>query len=90
MSLWSNGAITHATLLEMLQLGEILPHIDVEEEIEAVEAEKLVNMDIGLAGSQPVEQDEPAAEQTAEESEMRQELTRRLRAQADAASEDND
>ena len=92
MGLWQNGAITHSTLLQMLQLGEVLPHIDVEAEIEQVEQEKLLSMDMAVAaGTNTEEEDEqPPADEEQQESEMRQELTRRLRAQAEAASEDND
>ena len=91
MGLWQNGAITHATLLEMLQLGEVLPHIDVESEIEAVEQEKLLNMDMAVAAGTIAEEEGPADddEEGSEESEMRRELTARLRAQA-GLSEDDD
>ena len=34
-SLYSNGVITHETLLTILKAGEILPEIDVEAEVEA-------------------------------------------------------
>ena len=84
LGLWQNGAITHSTLLQMLQMGEILPHIDVEAEIEAVEQEKLVNIEMAqvagtiAAETDPEEEDDPDTE----ESEMRRELTARLRAQA--------
>ena len=77
MQLWQNGAITHSTLLQMLQMGEVLPSIDVEAEIEAVETEKLINMDIGLAGSQATEP-EVAEEAEEEESDARREVKRRL------------
>jgi len=93
LGLWQNGAITHQTLLEMLQLGEVLPHIDVQKEIEMVEQEKLVNMDIGLAGSQPVAPPEveeaagEAAEEEQEESEVAKEVKRRL---ALLAADDDD
>ena len=39
LSMWSNGAISHETLLEMLQRGEVLPDINIEEEIEKIESE---------------------------------------------------
>lgn len=90
MSLWQNGAITHSTLLEMLALGEVLPHIDVEAEIEQVEQEKLLNMDMAMAaGTLAEEEAEEAAPAEEEESEMRRELTARLRAQAAANSEED-
>ena len=34
LQLWSNGAITQETLLGALKKGEILPDVDVEEEVE--------------------------------------------------------
>jgi hypothetical protein len=92
LGLWQNGAITHSTLLEMLALGEVLPHIDVQAEIEQVEQEKLLNMDMAMAaGTVPAEeeQEEQLQEQVDEESEMRRELTARLREQAAANSEED-
>ena len=41
MSMWTQGAITHQTLLEILSRGEILPDINIEEEIEMIESNKL-------------------------------------------------
>ena len=59
LGLWQNGAITHSTLLEMLQLGEVLPHIDVEAEIEQVEQEKLFqSMDMALAAGTVTEEED--------------------------------
>ena len=92
MGLWSNGAITHSTLLEMLAMGEILPHIDIEAEIEAVEQEKLSNMEIAMAGSAVVDEEKEENEEGSEEeeeSDIRKELTNRLKQQA-AESEDED
>ena len=43
-----NGAITHQTLLEILSRGEILPDIDIESEIEMIEADKLAGLDLAL------------------------------------------
>ena len=37
----TQGAITHQTLLEVLERGEVLNDIDIEAEIEAIEATKL-------------------------------------------------
>ena len=44
LQLWNNGAITQETLLGALKKGEILPDIDVEEEVELTSQEKLDNM----------------------------------------------
>ena len=41
LQLWSNGAITQETLLGALKKGEILPDVDVEEEVELTSQEKL-------------------------------------------------
>ena len=79
----------------MLQLGEVLPHIDVESEIEAVEQEKLLNMDMAVAAGtiaaeeEPDEEEDDDEEVRSEESEMRRELTARLRAQAGLSEEDD-
>ena len=40
LSLWSNGAITQETLLGALKKGEILPDVDVEEEVELTSQER--------------------------------------------------
>ena len=44
LQLWNNSAITQETLLGALKKGEILPDIDVEEEVELTSQEKLDNM----------------------------------------------
>ena len=44
LQLWSNGAITQETLLGALKKGEVLPGIDVEEEVELTSQEKLDSM----------------------------------------------
>jgi len=44
LQLWSNGAITQETLLGALKKGEILPDVDIEEEVELTSQEKLDNM----------------------------------------------
>ena len=48
MSMWTQGAITHQTLLEILSRGEILPDINIEEEIEMIESTKLAALDLTL------------------------------------------
>ena len=95
MSMWQNGAITHQTLLEILSRGEILPDIDIESEIEMIEADKLAGLDLDAAGGIPSEEDED--EQAAnsdsggeQDSEVRQEVLRRLRATLDENSEEED
>ena len=88
MGLWQNGAITHQTLLEMLQQGEVLPNIDPLAEIEAVEQEKLLNLDMAVAAGTIADDENPEAAEDVPE--MRQELDARLRSQAEREREDND
>lgn len=79
MSLWTQGAIQHSTLLEALKRGEILPAIEVEEEIEAIAAESLAGLDQQAAGgvfAEDEEESSPVAEE--EESEIAKEVKRRL------------
>jgi hypothetical protein len=91
MSMWTQGAITHQTLLEILSRGEILPEIDVESEIELIEQEKLKGLELqaelGLPGPEDEEsEEEDAAEANSDgdqESETPQERARRLREQSD-------
>ena len=49
LTLWTQGAITHETLLGMLQRGEVLPDIDIELEVEMVSNEKLDSMMLATA-----------------------------------------
>ena len=96
MSMWTQGAITHQTLLEILQRGEILPELDVEAEIEMLEQSKLDGLDLDAAGgSLPAEEDDEEAENgegsdagSEQDSEVRQEVLRRLRAQIEDDSEE--
>ena len=85
LSLWSQGAISHQTLLEMLVRGECLPDVDPEAEIELIEASKLMDLDIGASGGvlaeEKSEEEAPAAEE--EESEIAKEVKRRLMALAE-------
>ena len=97
LSMWSNGAISHETLLEMLQRGEILPDINIEEEIEKIESQKLMNLDMAQAAGVADDEEEDEEEETAaeeegeeQESELRQEVARRLRRLAGEDDEDED
>ena len=96
LSMWAQGAISHETLLEMLQRGEVLPDIDIEDEIEKIEAQKLMNLDVAAAGG-VADDEEPEEEEESdegdgeeEESELRQEVARRLRRLAGEDDEDQD
>ena len=95
LSMWSQGAITHQTLLEILSRGEILPEIDVEAEIEMIESNKLDGLDLKAAGGRPVQEEE--GEETGnsdsggeQDSEIRQEVLRRLRATVEDNSAEED
>ena len=95
MSMWTQGAITHQTLLEILSRGEILPDIDIEEEIEMIESTKLAALDLDAAGGIPGEEDEDEEADNSDsggeqDSEVRQEVLRRLRATLDENSEEED
>jgi len=98
MGMWQNGAITHQTLLEILSRGEILPDINIEEEIEMIEQEKLAGIEMQQAAGLPGPGDEEEEDEEAEnadsggeqDSEVRQEVLRRLRATLDENSEEED
>lgn len=88
-ALWTNGAITHQTLLEMLKQGEVLPELDVEREVELADQEKAKSMmtqmlpGMAEAGKAPPGVDEegnPEPEQPTEgESEIRDLVEKRLK-----------
>ena len=83
--LWTQGAITHETFLEMLKKGEVLPDVDVEREVELVNQEKLANADLFAAGgtlSEEQDQDDQQQDQPKDEeeqSEIRAEVEKRLK-----------
>ena len=94
LSLWTQGAISHQLLLEVLNRGETLPDIDVEAEIELIEQDKLAGMDMAAAGGVIAddEEEEAVAEEEdsgGEDSEIRQEVLKRLRRLA-GDNEDSD
>jgi hypothetical protein len=95
MSMWTQGAITHQTLLEILSRGEILPEIDVEAEIEMIESNKLAGLDLNAAGGIPGEEEEDEEAEDSDsgeeqDSEIRQEVLRRLRASVEDNSAEED
>ena len=84
LSMWTQGAISHQLLLEMLQRGEVLPDIDIDAEIELIESTKLDNLDLDAAAGtlpedEPEESGNAPADNETEDSEIRQEVIRRLR-----------
>lgn len=89
-SLYSNGVITHETLLTVLKAGEVLPEIDVEAEVEAVEASKLSMLDLNASASSLDESEEETQEEEGEDdSEVRRIVTERLRRMAGETEEDD-
>lgn len=92
MSLWTQGAIQHSTLLEALKRGEILPTVDVNEEIEAIAAESLAGLDQDAAGGvfADEESSDSGEEPGEEESEIAKEVKRRLQALAEDDEEDDE
>ena len=64
LQLWTQGAISHETLLSMLQQGEVLPSIDIEQELEMVSQEKASTMMMDAAAPAAVTAPEPGEGQT--------------------------
>jgi hypothetical protein len=70
LSMWTQGAISHELLLDMLQRGEILPDIDIDAEIELIESNKLNDMDLAAAGGNLSEEElQPPQESSGDEEE---------------------
>ena len=93
LSLWTQGAISHETLLEMLVRGEVLPDLDVEAEIELIESTKLADLDLGAAGGIAPDDEEEDAEpgdESEEPSAIRAEVERRLKKLAEDDDEDEE
>ena len=93
LSMWTQGAISHETLLEMLQRGEVLPDIDIEAEIELIESAKLADLDLGAAAGIAQDDEEENAEpgdESEEPSAIRAEVERRLKKLAEDNEEDEE
>ena len=90
MQLWMNGAITHETLLEMLRDGEVLPNVDVEQEVELTNQEKAQNMMVSMlpdvAAANGSAGPSATAEQSDQPSEIRSLVEERLRRMAGAST----
>ena len=89
LQLWSNGAITQETLLGALKKGEILPDVDVEEEVELTSQEKLDNM---LTEMVPGEAAAPADAEGREQrdSNIREAAVERMRGVAERRENDDE
>ena len=92
MGLWTQGVITLETLLEMLKEGEILPHLDIEREVEMLEQQKLNQLDLEAAGgTEPQEeQSKGSSDEERGDSEAMQEAKRRLVNEAKKLKEDKE
>ena len=62
--LWMNGAISQELLLQMLKEGEVLPSVEIEEEVEATQQEKDMNMGLIPAGDSPQREERNQIEAT--------------------------
>ena len=89
LQLWNNGAITQETLLGALKKGEILPDVDVEEEVELTSQEKLDNM---LTEMVPGEAAAPADDEGRERRDpnIRQAAVDRMRGVAERRAEEDE
>ena len=74
LSLWTQGAISHETLLASLKDGEVLPNIDVEREIEMTEEEKVGSMMMSQAAPAAVadQSEDSSQNESAARSEVRE------------------
>ena len=89
LQLWSNGAITQETLLGALKKGEILPDVDVEEEVELTGQEKLDSMLMeGIPGEAGPSTDAEGNERRDEQ--VRQDAVDRMRGMTARRDENND
>ncbi len=89
LQLWNNGAITQETLLAALKKGEILPDVDVEEEVELTSQEKLDSM---LIEAVPGEAAPPsnAEGQEQRDSSIREAAVERMRGVAERREESDE
>lgn len=88
LSLWTQGAISHETLLQSLKRGEVLPDIDVEREIEMTEEEKVGSMMMSQAAPAAVadQSEDGSQNESAARSEVRGLVEERLRRLAQASN----
>ena len=89
LQLWNNGAITQETLLGALKKGEILPDVDVEEEVELTGQEKLDSMLMeGIPGEAGPPSDAEGTERRDEQ--VRQDAVDRMRGMTARRDEKDD
>ena len=90
LSMWSQGAISHQTLLEMLQRGETLPDIDIDAEIELIESTKLADLDVSAAGGVFAEDEEESSDSVEEPEEEESEIAKEVKRRLQSLAEDDD
>ena len=56
LQMWMNGAISQELLLQMLKEGEVLPSVDINEEVEKVQQEKEENMGLMPFADSPAQE----------------------------------
>ena len=56
LQMWMNGAISLELLLQMLKEGEVLPSVDIDEEVEKVQQEKEENMGLMPFADSPAQE----------------------------------
>jgi len=80
LSMWMNGAISQELLLQMLKEGEVLPSVDINEEIEKVENEKDQAMGLIPEDYSPAQQDRDVADSVndVERQQLRREIKEEL------------
>jgi len=80
LQMWMNGAISQELLLQMLKEGEVLPSVDINEEIEKVENEKDQAMGLLPEDYSPAEEDRNMVDSVGdvERQQMRREIKEKL------------
>ena len=82
LQLWNNGAICHETLLQVLQTGEVLPNIDIEEELEKTSQEQLEGQNMAYMTEEPPSEETIEIADSDTQSDVRQSVESRLQALA--------
>ena len=88
LQLWTQGAISHETLLQMLKTGEVLPQINIESELEMVDQEKASSMLLAQAAPAAIARSEDGEDNSTND--IRQSVEDRLRAMVGVQSDDAD
>lgn len=62
LAMWMNGAISQELLLQMLKEGEVLPSVDINEEVDKVQDERDRNMGLTPSADSPEQENEDQAD----------------------------